>query len=84
MVNTYSSMNVAFIFWADMQPEDSAPQDSAPTFQVEAAPSTCTSLCLGSDCRGSSLSTWTLKQAHIRCAFLRDSLQLGKPQFYHL
>ena len=51
MVNTYSSMNVAFIFWADMQPEDSAPQDSAPTFQVEAAPSTCTSLCLGSDCR---------------------------------
>ena len=37
-VNTYSSMNVAFIFWADMQPKDSAPQDSAYTFQVEAAP----------------------------------------------
>lgn len=84
MINAYSSMNAVFIFWADMQSEDSAPQDSASTFQVEAAPSTCISLCLGSGCRGSSLSTWTLKQAHFGCAILRDSLHLGKPQFHHL
>ena len=38
MVNTYSSMNVAFIFWADMQPEDSAPQAEAAPAGLMARP----------------------------------------------